>query len=224
MIGAPAGEITPRNENPVLSWPKKNPSAILAISKNGVGLVDLWEESPVKLVSNTPQTGRIIDALFPGNPFLCCGWARHRFETRPRCDWYKMQELEFIVPSPMKARQGITLDGKLSAHSRDNTGPRRFIVIDQDNADIDTQAAILLYLAGKAPMALALHSAGKSLHGWFYCHGQPEEKIRAFMEEAVSLGADRNTWTRSQFVRMPDGLRERERRQAVYFFNPEVLQ
>ena len=31
------------------------------------------------------------------------------------------------------------------------------------------------------------------------------------------------TWTRSQFVRMPDGMREGGARQAVYFFNPEVM-
>jgi hypothetical protein len=43
------------------------------------------------------------------------------------------------------------------------------------------------------------------------------------MRYAVSLGADAATWTRSQFVRMPDGLRENGNRQVVYFFNPEVM-
>jgi hypothetical protein len=43
------------------------------------------------------------------------------------------------------------------------------------------------------------------------------------MNYAVSLGADSATWTRSQFVRMPDGMREGGARQMVYFFNPEVL-
>ena len=43
------------------------------------------------------------------------------------------------------------------------------------------------------------------------------------MRYAVSLGADRATWTRSQFVRMPDGTRDNGKRQTVYFFNPEVL-
>ena len=54
------------------------------------------------------------------------------------------------------------------------------------------------------------------------------------MRYAVSLGADRATWTRSQFVRMPDGLRskggiredgtrEEDKRQTVYFFNPGTI-
>jgi hypothetical protein len=82
---------------------------------------------------------------------------------------------------------------------------------------------MLLHLAKRAPLAIAVHSGSKSIHGWFYCTGQAEEKLRRFMQYAVSLGADRATWTRSQFVRMPDGTRDNIKCQAVYFFNPEVL-
>ena len=102
-------------------------------------------------------------------------------------------------------------------------GPRRFLVIEQDAGTIDEQAAVLLHLAERAPLALAVHSGGKSVHGWFFCVGQPEEKLRSFMCYAVSLGADRATWTRSQFVRIPDGTRDNAQRQTVYFFSPEVL-
>ena len=121
----------------------------------------------------------------------------------------------------MTAVTGRTQDGKESEHTLENTGPRRFLVIEQDQGTIDEQAAILLHLAERAPMALAVHSGSKSLHGWFYCHGQPEERLRSFMRSPVTLGADRTTWTRSQFVRMPDGTREGGNRQTVYFFNPE---
>ena len=67
------------------------------------------------------------------------------------------------------------------------------------------------------------HSGGKSLHGWFFCAGQPEERLLRLMRYAVSLGADPATWTRSQFVRVPDGTRDNGKRQAVYLFNPEVI-
>jgi hypothetical protein len=83
----------------------------------------------------------------------------------------------------------------------------------------DMGAAILLHLAGYAPLALAVHSGGKSLHGWFRVFGDPEEKVLRFFRYAVSLGADPATWTRSQFVRMPDGLRDNGKRQTVFFFN-----
>jgi hypothetical protein len=47
--------------------------------------------------------------------------------------------------------------------------------------------------------------------------------LESFMRYAVMLGADRATWTRSQFVRMPDGTRDNGNRQTVYFFNPAVI-
>jgi hypothetical protein len=157
---------------------------------------------------------------------------------------YKLQDLQFIVPSPMIASQGLTREGKLSAHALSNTGPRRFLIVEFDfdasnsneearllerfaaeGRDVrDLCAALLLHLAEKAPLALAMHSGGKSLHGWFYCSGVPEEQVWRFFRYAVSLGADRANWTPSQFARMPDGLRENGRRQTVYFLNPEVAE
>jgi hypothetical protein len=132
--------------------------------------------------------------------------------------------MQLIVPSPMTARTGVTQEGKESAHSLANTGPRRFLVIEFDTGSMDQHAARLLHLGGKAPMALAIHSGGKSLHGWFYCAGQAEERLLRFMRYAVALGADPATWTRSQFVRMPDGTRDNGKRQAIFFFNPGVVQ
>jgi hypothetical protein len=106
-----------------------------------------------------------------------------------------------------------------SAHTLDNTGPRRFLVVEFDSGITDHHAALLLHLANYAPLVLAVHSGGKSLHGWFYCAGQPEDKVNRFFRYAVSLGADPSTWTRSQFVRMPDGKRD-DARQAVFFWKP----
>jgi hypothetical protein len=72
-------------------------------------------------------------------------------------------------------------------------------VIEQDTGTVDQHAAILAHLAERAPMALAVHSGSKSLHGWFFCQGEPEERLRSFIRYAVTLGADRATWARSQF-------------------------
>jgi hypothetical protein len=123
----------------------------------------------------------------------------------------------------MSAVTGKTKDGRDSGHTLSNTGQRRFLVIEQDAGSPDEQAAVLMHLASQAPLALAVHSGSKSIHGWFYCAGQAEERLRSFMNYAVSLGADRATWTRSQFVRMPDGRRDTGKQQVVYFFNPEVV-
>jgi hypothetical protein len=130
--------------------------------------------------------------LFLNNPLLCCGKSNSKFATRPREDWRgHLAEQQLIVPSSMLARIGLTQDGKESEHCLANTGPRRFLVIEQDGGTIDEQAAILFHLAERAPLALAAHSGSKSLYGWFYCHGQSEERLLKFMRYAVSLGADK---------------------------------
>jgi hypothetical protein len=161
---------------------------------------------------------------------LCCGKTQREFDTRTHGEWRgELAALQFIVPSPMAAVTGLTKDGKKSKHTLDNTGPRRFLVCEFDSGDGDQKswhdqhAALLLHLASLAPMVLAVHSGGKSLHGWFYCAGQSEDKLHRFMRYAVALGADRATWLRSQFVRMPDGTRENGKRQTVFLFNPKPL-
>lgn len=224
-------------------WRDPHFELIEAVAHRGNGLVDLWEASPVRLDFNKPKTDEIIDILFPGNPLLCCGWTRHQFDTRPRSRWYKLHDLQFIVPNPMTATVGLTKTGKLSAHALSNTGPRRFLIVEFDfdstNSAEETRlleslaaegrdvrdlcAALLLHLAEKAPLAMAVYSGAKSLHGWFYCAGIAEHKVSRFFRYAVSLGADQANWSRSQFARMPDGLRENGNRQTVYFLNLPVV-
>ena len=124
----------------------------------------------------------------------------------------------------MTARKRAHAGGRESAHARSITpGLRRFLVVEFDQGDVDDHAALLWHLALKAPLAMVVHSGSKSLHGWFFCAGQPEERLRQVMRYCVSLGADPATWTRSQFVRMPDGTRDNGKRQVVFYFNPEVI-
>jgi len=205
-------------------WPCVNQEQLTAIVRDGGGLVDLWEVSPIRLEDNAAHTEALIDALFPGNPLLCCGKNNSDFNTYSREEWRgKLAAQQLIVPSPMTARIGRTKKAKESAHALETTAARRFLVIEFDCGGVDEHAALLLYLAARAPLAIVVHSGNKSLHGWFYCAGQAEERLQRFMRYAVSLGADRTTWTRSQFVRMPDGLRDNGKRQAVYFFNPALI-
>ena len=84
----------------------------------------------------------------------------------------------------------------------------------------DACAALHLHLATLLPLVAVVHSAGKSLHGWYYVSDKTDVELRPFMDYAVSLGADHATWLRSQFVRLPDGLRENGRRQVTYYLDP----
>jgi hypothetical protein len=134
--------------------------------------------------------------------------------------WLHLHELGTVC---MTARAGLTHEGKESAHALSITGTRRFLVIEQDSGSVDDQAAIAMHLAEYAPLAVALHSGGKSIHAWFFCAGQSDGRLQKFMRHAVRHGADSATWTPSQFVRVPDGTRDNGQRQTVFFFNPRGI-
>src|SRR6516164_572272 len=211
-----------------------------------VRLKDLPGLSPVNVSDKEPMTEEILDALYPGNPLLCFAQTPHAPFTRPREIWRgRESEFAFIVPNPMTKEIGVKTDGKSSRRCLDNTGLREFLVIEFDITDsgswapyvedwkrrgiskIDANVALIVELATEGlprlPLALAVHSGGKSVHAWFPCSGLGDEQIRFFMDRAVRLGADRTTWTRCQFVRMPDGTRDNGNRQQVYYFAPNVV-
>ena len=193
------------------------------------GVLDLVGESPQQLETQKRNTEEIIDVLFPGNPLLCVGQSEQIFSTHHREHWRgKLEDRQFIVPSPMSSSEGLTQGGKPTKKSNSNTGPRRFLVVEQDSYEgvpipRDEQAAVIRHLGSVAPLVMAVFSGGKSIHAWFYCEGRTEAENREFMEYAVALGADHKMWTRSQFARMPDGTRANGKRQEVLFFNPDVM-
>jgi hypothetical protein len=215
----------PANAAPLPSrtpkWPAVNQEQREAILRDYGGLAELWELGNPRPEDNTVETEQIIARLFPGNPLLCCGKSIYHFDTRPREEWGgKLAGQQFVVPSPMSAVQGLTKSSsKPSRHTLSNTGSRRFLVCEFDQGSLDEHAALLLHLGEIAPLVCVVHSGGKSLHGWFYVHAQPDDAANKFFRYAVSLGADDATWTRSQFVRMPDGCRNNGNRQTAYFLN-----
>lgn len=114
-------------------WPEVNFQQIEVIAEEGQTLASLREKSPVRFDTVGCHAEKVIDALFPENPLLCCGANKYYTPTRPRNCWRgRLHEMQFIVPSAMKAPEGKTLKGKLSPRSADNTGPRRFLIIEFD--------------------------------------------------------------------------------------------
>ncbi len=233
--------------------PRADFGHIAEVASSGLGLADLWEASPVRVDGGF--TGlEVIDALFPGDPFLCCAKETPADAlTLPRRDWTGMEgwpgDFAFLVPSPMRGVTGKRQDGKSSPRCLDNTGERRWLVVEFDFVRAkegqpstpgdallqrleeespprrapDLCASLLLHLVeAGAPLALAVHSGGKSLHGWFPVSGMPAEALEDFFRQCRRLGADGATWTRCQLVRLPEGRRPDGRRQPVYYFNPAI--
>jgi hypothetical protein len=212
-----------RNWQAPAKWPEANAEQIEAVAASGLGVADLWEASPIRFDADQPRTAQILPRLFPGNPLLCVGNKFQFFTIELALIAEAAEHFEQIVPSPMLTKYGRTKKGKISQHTLEATGPRRFLVIEGDGTSKDQQAAILLHLAERAPLTLVVDSGGKSLHGWFFVAGKSDEQLAPFFRRACALGADRALWLRSQFVRMPDGTRDNGNRQNILFFNPETI-
>lgn len=243
----PKGEAGATARPAVNAPPKPDLEKIEKLSRGGKRLADMWHDSPMWFES--PQTENIIDLLFPNNPLLCCGLSAMQFDTRSREEWRgQLSKQSFIVPSPMSARTGMTQEGKVSAHCKANTGPRRFLVVEFDFAEFgsdkqtetiyapiirslsksgltvqDMCAGLLMCLNHFKPMTLAVSSGGKSIHGWWFVEGVSDENLQGFWRLALTYGADPKTWLKSQFIRVPDGVRENGKEQPVLYFNPNTL-
>jgi hypothetical protein len=206
-------------------WPKRDDSLVAGIMANCLSEADLWTASPV-IPSPEMDSMFYLRELFPGNPLVCIGKTSYEFHTaRLSAFTGHLSECQFTVPSPMTSQWGKTQDDKTSMHTLSNTGPRRFLVVEFDSGTRAEQASLIAALGDFAPLTMVLSSGGKSLHSWFYCANANEEQQARFFRYACRLGADPATWTRSQFVRLPEGWREdKQSRQSVLYFDPYKIE
>jgi hypothetical protein len=202
---------------PYSRWPSIDTARRERVLRNGITVADL---SPREELS----ARKVLPILFSGEPLI---WAARSVcpeiaDTLPLSRWLPIAGMQqFIVPSPMIG-EAVPPNGK-SKRCLTNTGPRRFLVIESDIGTADEQTGVIWHLARFAPLALAVHSAGRSVHGWFYTLGRSEDENRAFMEYAVSLGADPATFVKCQPVRMPGGHRPNKGHQEILFLNPTAI-
>lgn len=222
-IASPTTSAVPPPKWPPLNQPKR--AEILQTSP--CTLEELRSQSPLKVEGDEPDVNYFLGLLYPGDATqLCIGTSSSSFCTLSRYHWrdYNLRENCLIVPSPMTAKFGLTKEGKKSEHTLSNTGARRYLVTEFDSGTADEQATLIKHLSAFAPLVMVLSSGGKSLHAWWNCVGTTETQQLKFFQYAVSLGADRATWTRSQFVRLPQGRRENTHAlQQVYFLDHSNL-
>ncbi len=171
----------------------------------------------------TEEPWRVLESLFPNDPLLCLAAEQQEvFHTQKLSEW-KANEVQknFVVPSPMSKRTGLTKEGGESGRCLDNTGERKFLVIESDELNRDEQWTLIDHLACLAPLVMVLDTGNKSLHAWFRCDENPGAEER-FMTHAVRLGADKSTWTACQLVRLPGGSHHKTRQpHKVLVFRPQ---
>jgi hypothetical protein len=238
------------------SRPQVDLDEIYQIAAKGPRLAEYRESSPCRFYGER-KTDEVLSAWgrYAGqdDPLICFG-ADDRFWTRPHSAIRGVLHVHAqIVPSPMRALQGLTADGRWSEHTKDGTGDRMFLVTEFDFtkttpkgkptiwrpllercegagiAVLDLNASLLAHLSEQRPLWMTVFSGSKSLQGWFPCRGEPEAELQHwFVSQARRLGADPMTWCKSQFVRMPDGTRAPNREgksvcQTIEYYNPQPL-
>lgn len=200
--------------------------AIDAIKAQGLTRADLMALSPDSV--DTP-TNEVIRSFYHGDPLLCMAReGPQQARTRPLSHWLKhdLSHFALMVPSPMTALLGKTQDGKDSPRCLDNTGPRAYLVVEFDHKGMepaeaaDLCAATFIHLRQQGyPLALAVHSGGKSVHGWFPTRGRD---IKSLWQACLKLGADPATKTLCQLIRVPGGTRADNTHQSILFYDRAV--
>ena len=216
-----------RGTHPDPDW-----TSIASIAARGEGMKHL-----VNLSRDTQSRScwEWLSLLFPGNPLLCLATNPKDARTRRLSQWIESGVTpSLIVPSPMCATMARNAEGKRSHRCLNNTGQRRYLVVEFDfkpdapdavptpagmilvrmaaesppRTATDLCAALLLDLQRMgAPLVLVVHSGGKSLHGWFNVVGKNDDELKPFFHACRRLNADPATLVRCQPVRLPEGTR-----------------
>jgi hypothetical protein len=165
-----------------------------------------------------------------GDGLVCIGEEKWIFKTgklsghvwKRREGW--LRRYQFIVPNSMCRKYGLTKEGKTSEKSLDNTGERRFLVIEFDQGSLEEQSRLIWGLFRHHKLVMVVFSGNKSLHSWWDVKGMPEERVMAFFDLAVSIGADPLMRDKSQFTRIPGGINRRTGKdQTLEFFDFQLL-
>ena len=176
----------------------------------------------------TMSAGEALQALFKPDELLCCGVASDQPEIRPAFAWLKdAEEMQFIVPSPMKDVSGINKAGLLSVRCQSNVKKRRFLVAEFDDVLLSKadQAKLITALSRICSLKLVVDSAGKSLHAWFDVEGLSIKDQMRFFSACCLMGSDPTRWDVCGWIRMPGGTRPKDgqgvRQRVLFWASPE---
>lgn len=175
----------------------------------------------------------VLSTLFRPKDLINMGVGKRETQTMALEKWLNQSgfdRLEFMVPHPMIAKEGVTKSGRaFRPRTQSNTGPRQRVITDFDIPDMDWHPSLILELAeycGELP-ELVMYSGGKGLHAWWRINGASSSAVLEFENEAVRLGADRilmGESSRMQLCRIPQAIRkENGKVQEIVLWNPTNL-
>lgn len=181
------------------------------------GNSDRFSKVPLRVRSQK----QLLSGLFLDNEFVCVGDISFSV-SKPLADWTdaELSQAQYLVPNPMRGAEGLTYEGKPSAHSLSNVHHHRHLVVEFDSGGISEHLSVLDWLSNLAPLQLIVFSGSKSMHGWFYIEAMTEDAREAFFTQAVRAGADPTLWSPVQFTRLPLGFNSKSGvQQTVHYIN-----
>lgn len=158
---------------------------------------------------------KMLDDLFPDDPWLCIARDIFGTEIKRKSDWQKMDlsEYEFLLPNPLKDN---------TSRKADNILETRYLTYESDQfgQNWDTHASCLLNLSKFIHLQSVCFSGSKSCHGLFRVKGYSQEHIERFRDRVYQLAGDPCTLRKQQFTRLPGGFRkDKNQPQAILFYN-----
>jgi hypothetical protein len=162
--------------------------------------------------------------LFAGINFkICASKDKYSAPVKKLNDWNideTFPRMQYIVPNyfwESSAEGGDKSDF--------NIGRRLFLVVEFDRDSLQDQIALLDFLHNDDfRLIMIVYSGHRSLHGWFTCYGRSEYRVVGFCIKAKMLGADKSTYSPSQYCRMPNGWNPKyKKHQKVIHFDKLAL-
>jgi len=199
---------------------------------NGIGEVDIWEASPIRLdTAPAEDAGVLLRALYAPEDVLFIGDTLGRTVKRVN-EWLKQMESAqwvppHVIPNPLTGEIGRTKGGRPSYRADGCVKSFRFAVAEFDGMSREEQ--LRFWWAVDLPVCAWIDSGGKSLHAWIRIDGV--ETAEAWTEEVeellfrrylIPLGCDAACRNESRLSRLPGHFRkEKGRWQRLLYLAPE---
>ena len=229
----PGEQYAPRKIGPPKAKPLPMTREAFIRRGDGAAEVDWWERSPVRIdwEPGPRDALAVLDALWSPGDVLFMGDTYGK-EVATAREWRERIEAgrdvpPHIIPNPVRAEGGLTLDGTPSFRCDDAVASFRFAVAEFDGMSKAEQLAFWWGYT-TAPIAALIDSGGKSIHAWLKVDAPSREAWEADIERGLfarvlcPLGCDAACRNESRLSRMPGHYRrEKNEWQRLLFLDPK---
>ena len=183
------------------------------VAKHRIGLADVFESSPVRLLDGPQDDWRLLLHLFPLNGVVWIGDTKDscdeqadeerkaycRTHFRPVRAWLAEKRAPGQFTCPSLFRPGV------HSRSNGNVAGRPFLVVESDTLGKEDVMAVFNRMRNFMRLRAVVDTAGKSLHGWFgYPSAGAMDELRVILP---ALGCDAALFKASQPCRLPGAAR-----------------